>query len=378
MAGLLNLLDGDRQASTVEATSGAPDDSQLALFQDPKQGPLPEEAVPHLVVQLQDDLARSRRREAIWLSVITHLVLIITIMFAPKLPYFQNRTLGVIVPRVSDRDITFLAMPPDLQKPVTAPKTNVISDKNRIATSRTPTLNKEDLQRILDARRPGEPGRQQPPAPSPAAQQAQAPASPQQQQQQPATQMAKSNTPSAPEPPQLQSLPPQPQPGGAAPNQNPFNLGRSSAGQIAAATAPGRGSYGQGGEFGAGVHGRSNLLGNSEILSDTMGVDFGPYLQRVHDTVQRNWYAVMPPSAQRPFYAQGKVQILFRILKDGRVDALRLESSSRREEFDSAAMSGIKMSDPFQPLPKEFEGVELRLRFTFYYNPDKNEIPGGN
>src|SRR5208337_1296565 len=32
--------------------------------------------VPHLLIQLQDDLARSRRREAAWISVIVHLLLI--------------------------------------------------------------------------------------------------------------------------------------------------------------------------------------------------------------------------------------------------------------------------------------------------------------
>ena len=35
--------------------------------------------VPHLLIQLQDDLARSRRREAAWISIIVHLVLMILI-----------------------------------------------------------------------------------------------------------------------------------------------------------------------------------------------------------------------------------------------------------------------------------------------------------
>ena len=40
--------------------------------------------VPHLLVQLQDDLARSRRREAIWLSVIFHLAVVILIVNEPR------------------------------------------------------------------------------------------------------------------------------------------------------------------------------------------------------------------------------------------------------------------------------------------------------
>jgi len=33
--------------------------------------------VPHLLIQLQDDLTRSRRREAAWISIIVHLLLIV-------------------------------------------------------------------------------------------------------------------------------------------------------------------------------------------------------------------------------------------------------------------------------------------------------------
>src|SRR5271166_571857 len=36
--------------------------------------------VPHLLIQLQDDLARSRRREAAWISIIVHLLLIILLV----------------------------------------------------------------------------------------------------------------------------------------------------------------------------------------------------------------------------------------------------------------------------------------------------------
>ena len=41
--------------------------------------------VPHLLIQLQDDLARSRRREAAWISVIVHLILLIAIFNMERL-----------------------------------------------------------------------------------------------------------------------------------------------------------------------------------------------------------------------------------------------------------------------------------------------------
>ena len=43
------------------------------------------DSVPHLLIQLQDDLARSRRREAAWLSIIVHLALILLVINEPRL-----------------------------------------------------------------------------------------------------------------------------------------------------------------------------------------------------------------------------------------------------------------------------------------------------
>src|SRR6202035_6018666 len=36
--------------------------------------------VPHLPIQLQDDLVRSRRREAVWISIIVHIVVIFCLL----------------------------------------------------------------------------------------------------------------------------------------------------------------------------------------------------------------------------------------------------------------------------------------------------------
>src|SRR5271163_3823978 len=41
--------------------------------------------VPHLLIQLQDDLSRARKREALWLSVILHLMVVILLWNSEKL-----------------------------------------------------------------------------------------------------------------------------------------------------------------------------------------------------------------------------------------------------------------------------------------------------
>src|SRR5260370_31883166 len=106
--------------------------------------------VPHLLIQLQDDLARSRRREAAWISIIVHLVLIVLLakmdFFEKYLPWHSV----VAVKKPSNvKDITFLDLPPDLQKLQPKRNTNVASDKNRTAMTRHPDLDVKELRQDL-------------------------------------------------------------------------------------------------------------------------------------------------------------------------------------------------------------------------------------
>src|SRR5947209_14505339 len=83
--------------------------------------------VPHLLIQLQDDLTRSRRREAAWISIIVHLVVFGVLIY---LPWIQKNVWhrGTVVPvsPLHDRNVTFLPLPPDLQKPARKPNTNIV------------------------------------------------------------------------------------------------------------------------------------------------------------------------------------------------------------------------------------------------------------
>ena len=115
-------------------------------------------------------------------------------------------------------------------------------------------------------------------------------------------------------------------------------------------------------------------MGPLEILSDTMGVDFGPYLQRVLHDVKVNWYNLIPESAKAPIMKKGKVTIEFAILKNGSVAGMRLVSTSGDVALDRGAWGGITGSNPFPPLPNEFGGQYLALRFAFYYNPDRADL----
>lgn len=321
--------------------------------------------VPHLLIQLQDDLARSRRREAAWISIIVHLILI---FFLFKIEWFEKYLpwhSAVAVKKMSNaKDITFLELPPDLQKLQHRPNTNIASDKDRVAMTRHPELDPKELRKSLATPPPGRPGMNAPPMAQPAPPQPAAAAPPQ-------NQPAPQNQPTPNQ--QIAQLPT------AKPNiENEFKKYGSpmSAGsaidEATRATAARRGGQqGGGGDFGLGTGAHGRQMGNLEVLSDTMGVDFGPYLQRVLHDVRQNWYNAIPESAQMK---HGNLIIEFAITKDGKVAGMKLVNSSGDVPLDRAAWAGITGSDPFPPLPNEFGGQYLALRFRFFYNPTKEEL----
>jgi virginiamycin B lyase len=125
------------------------------------------------------------------------------------------------------------------------------------------------------------------------------------------------------------------------------------------------------GDFGVGVGAHGRKAGNLEILSDTQGVDFGPYLQRVLHEVRQNWYNAISESERMK---HGNVVVEFAITRDGKVAGMKLVTTSGDIPLDRAAWAGISASSPFPPLPSEFGGQYLALRFRFFYNPDKTEL----
>jgi TonB family protein len=129
----------------------------------------------------------------------------------------------------------------------------------------------------------------------------------------------------------------------------------------------GRGQYG--GADGANAPSQhSGLNGNVDVLSDTMGWDYGPYVQRVVWDTEHAWWPIIPESARPPLDKQGKVMIRFKINPDGSVRDMMLEGPSGDVALDRAAWAGITGASPFPPIPKAFKGPFLELRFYFLYN----------
>jgi len=123
-----------------------------------------------------------------------------------------------------------------------------------------------------------------------------------------------------------------------------------------------------GGGTGGGGGGHGTAYGGIEMLTPDEGVDFSNYLNRVYVTVKRNWFAVMPGSVE--LGEKGIVVLTFKIMRDGSVPSAEpvIQRNSGKEPLDRAAYSSVRASNPFEPLPPQFSGPYIELRYTYLYN----------
>jgi TonB family protein len=315
------------------------------------------------------ELARWRRRALFLTSLFLHIFMIMFIVFAPDILRRGKLMMGIPVSAPPERQVTTLFLPPDLLKSLREPPPEARpSDKNRRAEGRSPTVDPNGLHMPYSRGNTPEPetARGAPPSPPPEAAPIPPSAAPQPQ-------------PSGPKPDsqaesrlRLEDVTPPDAGGGAGRFRVPSMTPGQAIQQSMQAAA--RGGYHP--ESGSGGGGDSNLEFNNlhpnfsteapTILSDTRGVDFGPYLARIVMIVRRNWLSLIPESAR--LGEKGRVAVVFEILKDGSMPQERMVASSGSDPLDRAAYNGIHASVPFPPLPPEFTGNHLVLQFIFLYN----------
>jgi outer membrane biosynthesis protein TonB len=336
--------------------------------------------VPHLLAQLEDELARSRKREAFWISIIVHILFVLLIIFSPQLlPQWAQPHLVRPDDRTRTKAPTFLALPADEQKPPPKVESNKISDKNRIAQTRRPQLDRkapEGLPTRGDMRAPGPPPAPQPIAPRPAMPEQ----APQQAMMTPppvASPGIQSGPPTLPQPvvkPQLALPQPKVQPQQAA-GENPFKSG--SAGSMIAKAVQGPRPHvsGQGGGgYGAGGLDHRMHAGSFDVLSDTEGVDIGPYLARLKPIVEMNMALLEPESARPPLMKHGQVVIRFTIMPDGKIIGMQLEAPSGDISLDRASWGSITASNPFPVFPSNFHLPYIILQAHMLWNPTYEDL----
>lgn len=321
-----------------------------------RYGDLEAHEILHLLDSLDDEQARARFRESIYISIIICMALAWFVMYGPQVVFHQPRVINPMdVLKQREKDLTYLDMQKITPKLPHKP-TNVLSDKDQTQQTAKPTLDKKTLEQLEAMRKAGAPA---PPSAPPA------PA-----QQQPAPQQAQQQPPPAPLPqhaPQQQAIVDAPKP---APTRPTFGNQSQSAGDaVRRAAEQAARNHGGGGDFGANApiaHGGLNT--GVEVLSDTQGVDFGPYLRRILGDIYRSWLPLIPEEARPPLNKQGETQIRFTILPDGRIGAMHLDGSTHDQALDRAAWGGITGVGQFPPLPASFHGPNLELRINFLVN----------
>ncbi len=89
-------------------------------------------------------------------------------------------------------------------------------------------------------------------------------------------------------------------------------------------------------------------------------VDFGPYMAELQRRIKRVWF---PPKIAR----SKRVQVIFKVHRNGEMTNLRLANSSGLTAADEAALKAIEAAAPFHPLPAGAP-ADVDIEFTFDYN----------
>jgi TonB family protein len=116
--------------------------------------------------------------------------------------------------------------------------------------------------------------------------------------------------------------------------------------------------------------------GGVEILSDTQGVNFQPYLKDAIHQIYAQWLMLMPEEARGPQKKKGATSIRFTINPDGTIAAMHMEDSAHDVALDRAAWGAITGVGKFPALPSAFRGPNLDLRIHFVVNDGANPGAG--
>ena len=105
-----------------------------------------------------------------------------------------------------------------------------------------------------------------------------------------------------------------------------------------------------------------------DILSDTQGVNFDPYIRRILRQIYNQWLPLIPEEARPPLSKSGVTMIRFSILPDGNIGTMNLDGSTHDEALNKAAWGSITGVGQFPPLPSQFHGPMLELRIHYLVN----------
>ena len=98
-----------------------------------------------------------------------------------------------------------------------------------------------------------------------------------------------------------------------------------------------------------------------QVAIDAKNFEFAYYLQQVRVQIARNW---TPPPGLPP---GTRVEVYFRVARDGSLTAPVVERSSGHDYFDQSAQRAVIVTGHLPPLPLGWNGSDLGIHFGFEY-----------
>jgi protein TonB len=155
---------------------------------------------------------------------------------------------------------------------------------------------------------------------------------------------------------------PRPEPEAAAPSE-PTTAAPPAPPQVAVARPPDSMRRQPGGGGGLVGGGRGGVEG-TPIPLDTPEPRYQEYFNKVRERIKANW--IYPRQAGERGI-EGELLIEFHIAKDGRVAYIELRHSSGTPILDDAALTAIKLAQPFPPVPDDIARQTLAINGQFKY-----------
>ncbi len=279
-------------------------------------------------------------REGVLLSLVIHAAMVLFLLFGAEALFAPSETTVARVEPTPQEPLRYVEVLPLRERPPETPRlADVESDQDRRAATRERAPIPENTRPQSRGNTPelvqgGPPEPRQPPGPPDPEPEPPTPAP------EPPPQQAEGlNAPVPPPPPQ----PSRPLRGGTG---NAFeDLGRY--------LAPDNLENPNGGQ----------AEQSADIQFDSRGIDFGPWLRRFKNQVERNW--IVPPAAMS---LRGRVVIQFYVLRNGTIVDLRVVQPASVPALTSAALSALKLSNPTAPLPPDYPVDRVLFTVTFHYN----------
>ena len=104
---------------------------------------------------------------------------------------------------------------------------------------------------------------------------------------------------------------------------------------------------------------------SADIQFDSMGIDFGPWLLRFKHQVERNWLVPQVIMAHR---RPEQVVIRFVVRRNGYITDVQVLRPASIPALTNSAVNSLRLSNPTAALPLEYPRDQMDIVVTYHYN----------